>query len=230
MVKISAIFFFLCSLVLLFSALPVSAQEERSYSFEIFCGEQFNIPTPLVMKQRGKEDIRINGARYKSEAWTGFNSPYYAWRFGLWEGGRAWEIELVHEKIILGNRPDEVQHFEISHGYNLLTLNRAWRLSQLKEMIFRVGGGIVITHPESTIRNMEKGSGGSFPNGFYISGPTAQVAIGKRFGIWRGLFGVLELKLTASYARVPVADGHADVPNAAVHGLIGIGYDYAPKK
>ncbi len=214
-------------LVLVASICPSFVQAERSYSFELLGGTQFNIPTPLTIKQKGEETIKVNWAEYKSDAWTWFDSPYYAWRIGLWEENRAWEIELVHEKIILKNKPKDVQHFEISHGYNLITFNRAWRLDKYLGLIWRVGAGIVLTHPETTVRNREKGYGATFPNGFYISGPTAQIAVGKRINIWRGLFGVLEAKFTASYAtHVPIADGHAEVPNAAVHGLFGLGYEF----
>jgi hypothetical protein len=193
------------------------------YSFEVFMGTQFNLRTPLTIEQKGEEKIEIDSAEYDSEAFTGFNSPYYAWRIGLWDNNRAWEFELVHEKLILKNKPDEVQHFEISHGYNLITINRAWAYPKF---IVRVGGGIVLTHPETTVRNKDKGYHDEFPEGFYVSGPTAQVAVGKRFGLWRGLFGVLETKFTASYAKdVPIADGDADVPNAAFHVLFGLGYE-----
>lgn len=206
---------------------PSISQAEGSYSFEVFWGTQFNIPTPLTIKQRGEETIKVDWAKYESDAWTWFNSPYYSWRIGLWEKDKAWELELVHEKIILKNKPKDVQHFEISHGYNLITINRAWRLSEYHDLIWRIGAGIVLTHPETTVRHKEKGYGEDFPKGFYISGPTAQIAVGKRINIWRGLFGVLEAKFTASYAtHVPIADGYAEVPNAAIHGLFGMGYEF----
>jgi hypothetical protein len=200
--------------------------EASTYSFEVFLGEQFNLPTPLTIKQKGEETIRLQGASYDSEAWTGFNSPYYALRIGRWKQGRAWEIELVHQKLILEDKIEEVQDFEISHGYNLITINRAWRLRKYYDLIWRIGAGIVLTHPETMVRGKGRGYGESFPNGFYISGPTSQLALGKRVYIWKGFFGVLEAKLTASYAmHVPIADGHAEVPNVAFHYLIGIGYE-----
>ena len=34
--------------------------------------------------------------------------------------------------------------------------------------------------------------------------------------------------MTAAYAEIPIADGTANVPNYAAHGLIGIGYDFWP--
>jgi|Deesub1362A_J573_1020465.scaffolds.fasta_scaffold00171_7 hypothetical protein len=220
MKKVFLTILFICSFIY-----PHPA-ESGTYSFEVFLGEQFNLPTPLTIKQEGEETIEIHSARYDSEAWTGLNSPYYAWRVGRWDKGRAWEIELVHEKIILKDPPEEVQDFEISHGYNLITINRAWRLPEYHDLIWRAGAGIVLTHPETTVRDEKRGYGESFPDGFYISGPTAQLALGKRINIWRGLFGVLEVKLTASYAmRVPIADGHAEVPNVAFHYLFGLGYE-----
>jgi len=213
-------------LSLLLSSCPSLVQAGRSYPFELFWGAQSNLPTPLIIKQEGEETIRVNQAEYESDAWTWFNSPYYAWRIGLWENNRGWEIELVHEKIILKNKPEDVQHFEISHGYNLITINRAWKSSKSYHLIWHIGAGIVLTHPETIVRHKSKGFGASFPEGFYISGLTAQIAVGKRIKVWPGLFGILEAKFTASYAtHVPIADGYAEVPNAAIHGLFGMGYE-----
>jgi hypothetical protein len=84
---------------------------------------------------------------------------------------------------------------------------------------------VVVTHPESTIRGKTLSEErGMFSSGYYVSGPTVQASMEKRFPVWKGFFAALEGKVTASYARVPVEDGHADVPTAAVHGLFGLGY------
>ena len=210
------------SIVLIILSYPPSASGK--FSFEVFGGTQFNIPTPLWIEQDGEDDIKVDWARYESKAFTMFDSPYYALRIGIWEQNRAWEFEIIHEKLYLINKPDEVQHFEISHGYNLITINRAWGNDRFH---WRVGAGIVLTHPESTVRNKTKEGGEGFPDGFYISGPTAQITIDKRFYLWKKLFVILEGKVTASYAfYVPVADGNARVPNVAIHTLLGIGYDF----
>lgn len=210
------------ALPLILVVLPAVAADK--YSVEVFMGTQFNARTPLTIEQDGEQKIKVDSAEYDSDAFTGLDSPYYAWRIGMWNDNRAWELELIHQKLILENKPEEVQHFEISHGYNLITINRAWAL---RHFIFRVGGGIVLSHPETTVRNKSRGYHEEFPDGFYVSGPTAQIALGKRFPLWRGLFGVLETKLTASYAAdVPIADGEAEVPNAAFHALFGLGYEF----
>jgi len=196
--------------------------DAAEYSFELFGGTQFNIPTPLWIEQDGEEDVKVDWARYESKAFTMFDSPYYAIRIGIWGKDKAWEFELVHEKLYLENKPNEVQHFQISHGYNLLTVNRAWRKEHFD---WRLGAGIVLTHPETVIRNKQKEGGDNFPDGFFISGPTVQIAIDKRFYLWKKLYAILEGKFTASYAfYVPVAEGHARVPNVAIHTLLGIGY------
>lgn len=217
---------FLCAAAVA-GVVPQAARAEAHYSFEIFLGEQYNIATPLTIRQSGEETITVGRAEYASDAWTGLDSPYYAWRIGRRDADGIWELELVHEKITLKNKPEEVQHFEISHGYNLITLNRAWNLLGVHDLYWRFGAGVVLTHPETTVRDKSMGYGASFPDGFYISGPTMQLAINKRLHVWKGLFGVLEAKYTLSYARrVPIAEGTADVPNTAFHYLFGVGYEY----
>ncbi|MBA7662481.1 hypothetical protein ES703_70510 [subsurface metagenome] len=94
-----------------------------------------------------------------------------------------------------------------------------------RNLIWRVGVGIVATHPETKIRG-EKLPWGDGLNGFYVSGPTVQLAIGRKFPLRGGLFAVVEGKWTASYATIPVWDGNAYVPNMALHLLIGLGYDF----
>jgi len=203
-------------LILLFAG-----EAGATWTFELFSGAQYNVPMPLVMRQQGFADLSLLGD-YESQP---FNSPiYYAWRLGKWHGNRGWELEFVHQKLILHNRPDDVQNFEVSHGYNLLTLNRAWHLYGLH---LHVGLGMVITHPESTVRGQtHPGNQGLFNAGYYISGPTTQVAVGKRFPLWYTLFATVEGKVTASFARVPIADGSADVPSVALHGLFGLGMNW----
>jgi len=206
-------------IILLVIVVPAKTQE--SWTFEAFLGSAYNFKTPLTIRQSGQDDIKLN-ARY-DEGWLE-GSPYYAWRIAKWKGNRAWELELIHHKLYLDNEPPEVQHFEISHGYNLITVNRAWKH---KGLIYRLGAGVVITHPEMVIRGKELSPNqGIFNEGFYLSGPTAQAAVQKRFYIRKKLFFTVEGKLTASYAHTPIQDGYADVPNVAVHGVFGLGYEF----
>ncbi len=204
------------SVIVLAVFLP--AQKKSHWTLEAFLGSAKSVATPLSIHQYGEERIHLI-ARYNTRPFAG--SPYYAYRISKWSQNRAWEFELVHHKLYLSNPPDEVEQFNVSHGYNLITVNRAWLR---RGFILRVGTGIVVTHPETTVRGKRLTWEEGF-DGFYISGITFQVAAGKKFTIWGKLFGVLEAKLTASYAVIPIQDGNAYVPNAAVHGLFGLGFE-----
>ncbi|UCG78927.1 MAG: hypothetical protein JSV21_03605 [Nitrospirota bacterium] len=203
------------------SAISASAAED-GWVFQVATGSGYSFTTPLTIKQDGQPDIKVD-AEYKTKAWATM-APYYDLRVGKWKNGRAWEFESHHHKLHLSNGPSEVQKFVISHGYNLNTVNYAWQ-GTAWDMIYRVGGGFVMTHPETIIRNQRYEDEGGL-NGFHISGVTVQAGAEKRFRINEAFFFYLEGKLTASYAVIPVANGEATVPNAALHGLFGIGYIY----
>ena len=207
------------ALAILLSCAATGRAAER-WAFEYFGGTPWHFVTPLTISQSGQPDIEVR-ARYAAKA---FETPhYYAWRVGAWSGDRAWEVELIHDKIYLKNRPAGVEEFSVSHGYNLLTANRAWRRAGL---IYRLGAGVVVAHPESTIRGRKLPENRAlFNDGYYLSGPTVQVTAGRRFAVGKRLFVAIEAKATASYARVRVEGGHAHVPCAALHALAGLGWE-----
>jgi hypothetical protein len=199
-----------------FLTIPASGDD---WTLEAFLGTAWNLPTSLTIVQKGSPDIKLT-AQYKEHAFEG--PPYYTLRVGRWSDNRAWELELVHHKIYLDDPPAGVQRFSISNGFNIITVNRAW---SMRKFIWRFGIGLVVTHPESTVRNKPfDESQGILGQGFYISGGTIQGAIGKQIILWKGLFASIEAKLIVSLVRVPIVDGHADVPNVAGHILFGFGY------
>jgi hypothetical protein len=189
-------------------------------SVQLFGGAAYNFRLPLVIRQDGADNIRLN-AEYDTKA---FETPmYYSARLGWWQDNRSWELELIHHKLTLENKPPEVEHFSITHGFNLLTVNRAWKTPRF---IWRLGVGVVITHPESTIRGKTFEQNGGIADGYYLSGPTTQIAVEKRFYLYKNLFVSIEAKYTLSWVHVPIKDGSADVWNSAVHGLFGLGFDF----
>jgi hypothetical protein len=198
----------------------ISEKTEATWTFELFGGSVYSFRTPLIIRQSGYDNIRLN-ARYETKT---FKPPlYYDLRIARWKDSHAWELEFIHQKLYLRNRPPEVQNFSITHGYNLFTLNRAW---MHRGFIFHLGAGIVITHPETTVRGMRHSEGGGlFNEGYYISGPTILLAIERRFYLRKELFATVEGKITGSYTRIPIQDGGADVTNLTVHGLLGLGYN-----
>jgi len=189
------------------------------WMFEGFLGGAWNVPTYLTVVQKGYSDISLK-AEYEERAFEGF--PYYDLRLSRWSNDRAWELELVHHKIYLANPSAGIQRFSISDGFNIITINRAW---DVKKIIWRLGVGVVFTHPESTIRgNVFDEHKGLLGEGFYFSGVALQAAVGKQAKLWRGLFLALEGKVTASFVQVPIHSGHADLSNVAFHILAGLGY------
>lgn len=181
-------------------------------------GGVYNVPAPLSIRQDGRA-VLDRWARYDTRP---FEPPlYWAARAAWWKAGRAWEIELVHHKLYLTDRPADVQEFGVSHGFNLVLLNRAWRAGSWS---WRAGGGFVAAHPESRIRGRAFEGGGL--EGYFLAGPAAQISLDRRFPIWRGLFLAVEAKATLAWARVPVDGGHARLWNPALHGLAGGGWSF----
>jgi hypothetical protein len=207
-----------CTILILAGFLSVPASGVN-WTFEGFLGTAWNLPTSLTIVQEGYSNIKLT-AHYREHAFEGF--PYYTLRVGRWSNDRAWELELVHHKIYLDDPPSGVQRFSISNGFNIVTVNRAW---DVRKFVWRFGAGLVVTHPESTVRDKPfDESKGILGQGFYISGGAIQGALGKQIFLWKGLFASVEGKLTVSFVRVPIVDGHADVPNVAGHFLVGLGY------
>ena len=204
-----------------------SADDEKYWTFEAFTGSAYQFHTPLHIAQDDQPVIKIN-ARYATKPF--YEALYYDWRFAKWKGNRAKEIEFIHHKLYLINTTSEVEQFDITHGYNLLYYNQARKVG---DWIHHVGGGIVITHPENIVRGLRLETGGVkglsnnlSKGGYHLSGVTAQYAIGRQFPVAGRLFATVEGKITVSYARVPVVDGHANVPNVALHGIFGLGYRF----
>ena len=50
----------------------------------------------------------------------------------------------------------------------------------------------------------------------------------RRFPLVVGFFLSLDGRVSASYVRVPVVNGHASVPNVALHVHAGLGYQHQP--
>ena len=193
-----------------------------NWSFMLGSGADYNVPTRLKITQSNHRNIIVRHAHYKTHP---FQSPiFYDIQIGKWEDQAAWEIEFLHHKIYLEDRPAEIQNFSISHGYNLLYLNRAWLLKH--DFRFRIGLGAVIAHPENEInhKSLDHSRGGTFGRGYYLAGFSGQVGAGRRFYFTKHIYGSLGGKVLLSYAWVPVKDGDAVVPNLALYGIFGLGY------
>ena len=216
---------YLLGLIFCFLIFPVDTHSQH-LTWEVggAGGVVKNFKTPLKISQKDESDIKI-GAEYETDP---LKPPvYYNFYIAAWHDKKGWTLKFTHHKIILQNKTRDIQRFSITDGFNLITLNRLW---QKKGFIYSMGGGAVITHPESTIRNQNfSENGGIFHKGYYISGPTGEVALTKIFYLTDYFLFNTEARLTASYVRVPVYNGHALVANAALHFLTGFGYQLRRK-
>lgn len=197
---------------------PASAQIEA----QIFLGSSASIPLPITISQTGQPDIHFT-AHWATNPTR--PAPYYAWRLGFWKGNRGWRLDHTHHKIYLTNFPPEVEAFRITNGFNLATVSRAFRRDKLT---YSLGAGPVITYPISTVRGKKLDHDRGW-NGYLLSGGTIIGMATREFPIVSGLVLSLDARVSASYVRVPVIEGHASVPNGAFHLHAGLGYRLGKK-
>ncbi|MFO7639652.1 MAG: hypothetical protein R6X14_10240 [bacterium] len=202
----------------LFLALLTATAAGAGWRLDVSGGSAWNAVTPLVIHQQGQDPLWL-AAQYSTRPLA--DVPYYAVRIG--RGGQArWEFELVHHKLYLDNLPPEIERFQVTHGFNLLSLGRSWPAGPLE---LRFGTGPMLTHPENTVRGRVFDEGrGILGTGWYISGAGFQFGAGRRWRLGRVVELVVEGKATAAWTEVPIVAGRAELPNAALHGLIGLGF------
>jgi len=224
MKKIHILFFVLAALAPAWGAAEGKSTSSQTIVAELMTGTAYNLPTGLTVHQSGQLDLQLT-ANYDTNPF-GDEAPYYSWRVGLWDGDEAWEIQHIHHKLYLTNLTPEIQDLEMCHGFNYFFLGHAWKRSGL---IFHLGVGPIVTHPQSIIRNQVQDSdhGGLFDAGYYISGIGIQGAVGKDLYLNEKLFVVLELAATSGWAWwAPTAGGYSEVTNLALHGHVGMGYGF----
>lgn len=211
------------SVNLFVSSPQLPAQDQ--FTFELFGGVPYNVPLPLTIRQSGQPDIRLT-ARFDSEP---FVTPFYwVWRIGFWSGNGSWEFEAVHHKLYLTNNPPDVQHFEITHGLNYFTINRGW---ELHDFVFRFGVGVLLAHPENTVRGSPMFQDQGILNwGYYLRGPAVNLAAAKQLRLSDSFYLIGEAKLSAANVSVPVHNGSAHLLHAALQATIGIGVRIANTK
>jgi hypothetical protein len=184
---------------------------------QLFGGTAASLPLPVTISQAGEPDIRFT-ARWDTK--PTHPTFYYAWRIGLWRNDRGWRLDHTHHKIYLVNPPPEVDAFRITNGFNIVTLSRAFRS---RHLTYSIGAGPVITYPISTVRGKKFDHDNGW-DGYHLSGASTVAMATREFPLTGGLVLSLDARASVSYVRVPVVDGHARVPNAALHAHAGLGY------
>ena len=193
---------------------------DRSYGAELFGGTAWSLPLPLTIDvPEGRARIR---PRYSTRPFA--DAPYYSYRAALARRDAGIEAEMLHHKLYLENPAPPLERLEISHGYNLPTINflgpgSGWR--------FRVGLGLVVAHPEGRVAGRPIRAARTFlGGGYHIAGLTTQLAIGRQYPLARGRVAMTaapEVKVTASWARMRLDEGSLVAPNVALHVLGGLG-------
>jgi hypothetical protein len=188
---------------------PVHAQDWRVH---VGTGIAYNLPLPLVIEQEGAPALSLD-AEFETRP---FETPlYYVVRLERANAGGAFALELVHHKIFLANPPPEVDEFAISHGFNVVTLQRAWAPSE--SVSWRAGAGVVVAHPETAVRGRRQPKGGWLDRGYYVSGPATQLGAGLARPLTGRLRVAVESKLIAARAWVPIAGGSARLWHLSGH-------------
>jgi hypothetical protein len=209
----------------IFLIILTNLKAQSHFSFELHGGGAYSVPLPLTIKQQGYPDLKLT-ARFHTEAFT--LPVYWDMRLSRWKNDKSWELELIHHKLYLDNTSEEVQKFNISHGFNMIMLNRGF---DQKTFRYRAGAGIVLAHPESTIRGKEFGSStDDYDLGYNLTGPVLNLAISKPIRLGYRFYINAEAKTTIAYSYIKVAEGHANVYNLAFHLILGIGFDFAQQK
>ena len=216
---------FVLIMSVLFGVSVFSSAQDVTWMMMARGGTAYNFRTPLVIKQEDFPILNFS-AKYATRPLAG--PPYYEFHFVRWSKQKGWGLKITHHKLYLQNNPPEVQRFTITDGYNLLTVTRQWKMGGL---IYHIGGGAVLTHPESMIRERRfSETKGFLHSGYHLSGPVGEVAVEKRVHLSRRLMLSFEGRGTVSYVKVPVAGGYARTSNVALHGLAGLGYKLYGKK
>lgn len=188
-----------------------------TWTLEAFGGNAYDFRSPLRITQDGGFSASLT-ASYETRGLR--SPPYYVLRAGHWSGERAWEVSLMHHKIYLANPPAGVSDVSVSHGFNILSLNRAFKV---RDWSYRFGAGPVVTHAEATIL------GTKYDGPYRLAGAGLLAAAGRRFEVGRSTYFAIEAAATAAYAAPRMAgppNAELHVTNFALHAMLGIGHEF----
>lgn len=206
------------------SAMPLTPRPAaaQSWRVEAAVGSAWNLRLPATIEQRGEPRLDFD-ARFSTR---GAELPiYWVVRAERVVGAVGWGIELMHDKLYLENRPPEIERFEITHGFNLVSVVRS---SGSEGFRYRFGAGVIAAHPENTVRGRALAGRRGFLAGYHLTGPLLQAAlVGARPVLGRTSV-LLEAKAIAAHVRVPVADGGARFWSGTLHVNVGLSRRFGP--
>lgn len=200
-------------------AVVVPSAAQAQLRAELCFGLSHSVPSQVRIDQQGEPPLLLTGPRDNAPFHL---PPYWLARLGYQSKVGELSLELAHHKVFLVEPAPPVQHFAISHGFNLLLA--AWARELATGFWARAGVGAVIAHPESEVRGKTLEGGGALDLGLYLAGPAGLLGAQQRLPLALGVYLTLDVGLTAAYAVVPIADGSAQLADVAVHARLGLGY------
>jgi hypothetical protein len=191
--------------------------DDASWSVEALIGDAYNLDSRTSVVHPSLGTVSLDG-EYETR---GFEGPvHYAWRVARWKEGRAWELQLLHHKLYLQDPPAGIDALSVSHGFNIVTLNRAFDYAGWRP---RVGIGPVITHVEATI------AGSTYDGPYELAGAAVLVGLGKTVAITSGFYVLGEVSATFGYVEANPSGApelELNIRNPAVHAQLGAGYRF----
>ena len=188
-----------------------------NWSLEVAGGTSHNFRNRLRIEQEGGFSASVN-ASYDTRAFR--SPPYYMLRGARWQGDAAWEMSQIHHKLYLTNPPTGVTGLSVSHGFNIISVNRAFRRG---DWIYRFGAGPVITHAEATILQTK------YDGPYRLSGAAVLAGVGRRHYFSSSTYIGAEGAATAAYAKPKMSgppQAQLSVKNTALHFLAGVGHEF----
>jgi hypothetical protein len=208
---------FAAALAWMLTGLQPAVAREAEWSAELLIGEAVNL-TSRTHIHNAQTSPSAFGGDYETR---GLEGPvHYAWRLTRWTQDRGWELQLLHHKLYLRNRPPGVEALSISHGFNIVTLGRAYARNPWR---FRLGLGPVIAHPEARI------GGVAYGGDYELAGAAAVGSVGAAFDLTPRWSISGEIAATFGFAYVHPRgepDLSFSVRNPALHAQFGIGYRF----
>jgi hypothetical protein len=202
---------------ILFACAAHAGASQPDWSVEILIGDAYNAGSWTRIEHETLGEVSFTG-NYDTR---GLEGPlHYAWRIARWEDMRGWELQLLHHKIFLQNPPPGVDALSVSHGFNVLTVNRAF---EYRGWRMRAGLGPVITHAEARI------AGTAYDGPHEISGAAALLGLGRALQLGGHFFLLGEVAAIFGYVQAEPEGTPAlevTIRNPALHAQIGAGYRF----
>jgi len=194
-----------------------SAARDSEWSAEVLTGDAFNLDSRTRI-----HNVQTSASAFDGDYETrGLEGPlHYDLRVTRWNQDRGWELQLLHHKLYLRNRPQGVDALSVSHGFNIVAVGRAYAIDPWR---FHLGLGPVIAHPEARIR------GTSYGGDYELAGAAAVGSVGAAFELTPHWSIVGEIAATYGYAKVHPGgepDLRFSVRNPAIHAQFGVGYRF----